>query len=371
MAMRAVQKSAVDVVRLVKTIEEVGPRNLSLVSRLTGIPVETVRYNVRVRLPRLGFRFRPVVDEGRLGLVKYFLRLRFYEDDEQDASELLNILARTAFLTYYASLAPHDGYVALASVPVEFEEEYQRLFEDLVELGVLASCELYPLDEVWKTSTDIRGFDLVTGRWNFNYTPANGGSIHRSIRLKRPDGDEEPIDKVDLLIIKELQKDALQPFTKMAKSLGISAPVISYHYKEHVVGRGLIQKYVLTWSNRGSFHEGEHLGLVLMCRGVDEDVLTRTNRVLQAIPFSSFEGLSLERAFYVFISTIPSSWLLRVLRLVKNEVRLCNVDLLFIEQSRHFTIPYEFYDDAMGWLFDRKKVLEALGRLADHAEYVT
>ena len=359
--MRVLQRSAVDIVRLVKAVEEVGPRNLSLISRLTGIPTETVRYNVRVRLPRLGFKFRPVVDEGKLGLVKYFIRFTLHDDFKDFHRAILDALARTAYLTYYATLMPHDGYMALASVPVEFEKEYGELFEELIDAGIIASCELYPLDEVWKTSTDIRGFDIISRKWGFSYSAVDGGSEYRSIRLSRPDCEEPEVDKIDLLVIKELQKDPLQPFTKMARNVHVHSSVLNYHYKEHVVARKLIPRYILTWSNKTSFSEGDHIGLMLMCREVDEETLAGMNRALRSIPFFSFEGLSEESALYIVISTIPSSWLLRVLKLVREETGLADINMFFIDEVMRYTIPYELYSDEMGWLFNREKVFEALG----------
>ncbi|RLF14030.1 MAG: hypothetical protein DRJ97_06985, partial [Thermoprotei archaeon] len=295
------QRTVEDIVRLVRAIEEVGPRNLSLVARLVNMPVETVRYIVKVRLPRLGFVFRPVVDEARLGLVKYFLRLSLDEDFRDIAPSILDALARTAYLTYYAALVPQDEYVALASVPVDLEDQYRNLLELLISSNILHSCEVYPLDEVWKISADIKGFNLMNGAEVIEDIEPCKKHARRSIRLKRPDCVEPSVDKIDLLIIKELQKNPLQPFTQMAETLHVREHVLRYHYRAHIVSGGLIPRYMVTWSPREGFLRGDYIGVLLLHRSIDEDVLESVGGILRSIPFSSFEGVCEEQGLYVAI----------------------------------------------------------------------
>ena len=359
------QRPVEDLVKLIRTAEEVGPRNISLIARLTGIPVETARYIIKVRLPKLGLRFRPVIDEGRLGLVKHLLRLEFSDELRPLASGMLDALARTAYITYYAALLPHDGYIVLADVPVEYERRYHRLFEALLHEGLLKSYELYPLDCVWKRSIDVRGIDFTNGEWKIKISLEEPGSSRQSIEVVKPDCEEPGVDKTDLLIIKELEKDPLQPFTRMARALGIKEYTLRYHYNEHVIGRGLIPKYRIIWSSKEGFERGDYIGLVLFCYDVDEEGLKQIGEIIEAIPSSSFEGISEEHALYTAIMTIRSSWLVGILRLIRSKLSHYQILTTFIDpaRKRRYTIPYELFDDETGWIFDEKRIWDSLQHL--------
>ncbi len=355
------QRPIEDLVKLIRTAEEVGPRNISLIARLTGIPVETARYIIKVRLPRLGLRFRPIINDGRLGLVKHLMKLEFNYELKSLAPEILDVLAKTAYVTYYATLLPNDGYMVWADVPIEYEGRYRRLLESLTQKGILKSYELYPLDWVWVRSIDIRGIDLTSGEWKIDVTLKQSEYRRERVEIVKPDC-EKWIDKVDLLVIKELEKNPLQPFTHMARTLGIKEYILRYHYKEHVIGRGLISRYRVIWSSKESFERGDYVGLALFCQDVDEEVLERMSEIVEATPSSSFEAISEERALYVAIMTIRSSWLVGILRLIRDKLPHNQMSIMFIDpvRRRRYTIPYELFDENAGWMFDEKKIWESL-----------
>jgi len=51
----------------------------------------------------------------------------------------------------------------------------------------------------------------------------------------------EDFDKQDLLIIRELQKDATTKIVNIANKLGVSKQLVSYHLRKHILPRGLIK----------------------------------------------------------------------------------------------------------------------------------
>ena len=361
------RRAMVDIVRLIKAIEKVGPRNAALIARITGIPERTARYWIKVKLPGLGFVFRPVVDESRLGLVKHLMRARFRDDLEHAALNVLDVLGRRAYLTYYAGLMPHDEFIALVDLPVNMEDNYKALLYELANAGVLDSYELYPLDEVWKTSTDVRYFDFNRGTWALDVVVPDEEIGERTTVIKRANCEEPSIDKIDLLIVKELQKDALQPFTQMAETLGVDEATLRYHYREHVLN-GIISGYVVHWHLKGSLLRGDSMGLVLLSE-VDEGMFARMSSILAKIPFSRFEGISIEHALYVLIMEVPTSWLASTLKLIRGARLPRGAELTFIDGLRigNFTIPYKLYDDEVGWTFDKKSVRNEVDRVLSSA----
>lgn len=58
-------------------------------------------------------------------------------------------------------------------------------------------------------------------------------------------------DKFDVLMLKELEKDATISFIDLAKILKISPQLARYHYQKHIIERGLIESFEVT-----AFHFG-------------------------------------------------------------------------------------------------------------------
>ena len=67
-------------VTIVNTIKEVGPRNVTLISRITGIPTETVRYKINKQLAAKGFRVHIAVDFHKLAMKSYSVVLDFSDE---------------------------------------------------------------------------------------------------------------------------------------------------------------------------------------------------------------------------------------------------------------------------------------------------
>ena len=59
-----------------------------------------------------------------------------------------------------------------------------------------------------------------------------------------------------LRIIEQLQLDANVQLTEVAKSLQINPKTLSWHYRAHVLGRGLLKGYTVNWIGTGYDHRG-------------------------------------------------------------------------------------------------------------------
>jgi DNA-binding Lrp family transcriptional regulator len=63
------------------------------------------------------------------------------------------------------------------------------------------------------------------------------------ITLIEPDDWPIKVDYTDLLIIKELEMDGRRTLTDISKKLGIPLETVKYHFREHVLKRGLVEGY--------------------------------------------------------------------------------------------------------------------------------
>jgi len=96
--------------RIIAAIGAAGPRNVAQISRMTHAHQETIRYKVKKRFGRLGFRFHAEVDFEKLGLTLHWATLDFTKEYYGMAPQILRALNQVGYLTYFAKLVPQGTY---------------------------------------------------------------------------------------------------------------------------------------------------------------------------------------------------------------------------------------------------------------------
>src|SRR5579884_4540239 len=102
---------------MIEAIKQIGPRNMSKVSSMTNIPVETVRYKLKRQLPKMVFSIHAQPSYGKLGLSVYWATLRFARQDTQLSARVLNYLGEKGYLVYYSRELPNGRYSANFALP--------------------------------------------------------------------------------------------------------------------------------------------------------------------------------------------------------------------------------------------------------------
>ena len=112
---------------------------------MTGAHQETIRYKIKKRFGRLGFRFHAEVDFGKIGLRLHWATLDFARPYHEMAPQILRALNQVGYLTYYAKIVPQGNYVALFSLPENATDQYKEFLSGLADKEILGS---FALDEV-------------------------------------------------------------------------------------------------------------------------------------------------------------------------------------------------------------------------------
>src|SRR2546428_9781573 len=103
--------------KIIKAIQKVGPKNVSLLSRLTGAHAETIRYKVKRQFGRLGFKIHADIDYAKLALTLHWGTFQFTPSHAASAVGIFKTLNEKGYLTYYATVVPQGNYVALFTLP--------------------------------------------------------------------------------------------------------------------------------------------------------------------------------------------------------------------------------------------------------------
>jgi len=326
--------------KIIRAIQKVGPKNVSLLSRLTGAHAETIRYKVKKQFGRLGFKIHADVDYRKLGLFLHWGTLQFTQRYAESARGIFTSLNQAGYLTYYGKVVPQGRYVALFALPTNVTEEYRGFLN-----------ELKP-----------RYFNFQSGKWEVDWSKVKLEDARPLEREERRAPAE--VDLFDLLLIKELQIDALQHIVGIARKLKVHQKTLEYHYRTHVQKQKLIPTYYVRWM-RNIEKTLAHSVMVtrLTFKGLTTNEFLKAQSAISKIPFLWAEDL-LKDGTYLATLCIPVQETLTTFDYLSTQVpgldERVQVGLVDQGDASLFTIPYNMFEK--GWKFDAERLKSSLLR---------
>ena len=347
--------------RIIKAIGTAGPRNVAQISRMTGAHQETIRYKIKKRFGRLGFKFHAVVDYAKLGLTLHWATFEFSDAYYGMAAQTLRTLNQVGYLTYYAKLVPQGNYIALLAIPQNTGDQYREFLSELTHKGILDRFSLQEVIVRRHKVMDPRFFNFRSGRWEieWNKVAEQQPAPLASERKTRP----ADFDYYDLLVIKELQKDSLQHLTGIAKKLKVHQKTLEYHYRTHVQKWKLVSSYTIRWA-QDTTKRPIHSTLMTRMRFSDlgRQELATVQAAVSKIPFLWQEDL-LQDGTYIAMMYVPLTDLADVSSYVgaatPNLASRVEVSFVNYSDATLFTIPYNMYQDG-SWKFNARQIESAL-----------
>src|SRR5437870_7778936 len=290
--------------KIIKAIQKVGPKNVSLLSRLTGAHAETIRYKVKKQFGRLGFKIHADVDYAKLGLSLHWGTFQFSPKYLASAKSIFKTLNEVGYLTYYGKVVPQGYYVALFALPTDATQEYHAILGELKKVGVLTD---FSFDEVLVSRHNMMNpkyFNFQSGKWEVDWSKVKLEDARPLERDERRAAAE--VDYFDLLLIKELQIDALQHIVGIARKLKVHQKTLEYHYRTHVQKQKLIPAYVVRWM-RNIERSMSHSVVVtrVTFKDLSASEFLKTQAAMSKIPFLWAEDL-LKDGTYIATLCIPA-----------------------------------------------------------------
>jgi DNA-binding Lrp family transcriptional regulator len=347
--------------RIITAIGQAGPRNVAQISRMTGAHQETIRYKIKKRFGRLGFRFHAEVDFAKLGLSPHWATLNFAKPYESVATQILQTLNEVGYLTYYARIVPQGNFAALFALPQSKADEYAGFLSNLTAKGILTSSTLDAVQADRHKVMDPHFFNFRSGRWEIEWDKVPAQAAH-PLGLGGKSKVED-FDYYDLLVIKELQKDSLQHLTGIARKLKVHQKTLEYHYRTHVQKWKLIPSYRIRWVQDTTKRLVHSVATTML---TFHDLSNSEYIALQAatskIPFLWSEHL-LANGRYLAVLNVPVTDMISATTYINDAVTNLGpkAEVGFVKPSEaySFTIPYNMYQDGR-WKFDAGRMETAL-----------
>jgi DNA-binding Lrp family transcriptional regulator len=352
-------------VKILQTLCEIGPRNLSKIARIVGISSQKLNF----RLKRLGsnpqffLRMHTNIYHTNLGLKKAVVVVEAKPGMEQ---LLFDCLKANGFWLYVCrSYGMGEGCTAIYTIPVEHCHEFEEFIHEIRRLGVAKRAHIY-----W--STCFQGgritsewFDRYKENWVFRWDDwikeVQTQTTDLPYTLKEPESYPILGDEIDVHMLMKLEKDATTSLTEVAKMLGISRQLAQFHFKNRMIGRKLVEGYqifAMLYGNSPSvmvlflmsFHDYETLAKFARSL-LNKSFLINMGKILgkNLILMEVYLPMDEFRKFVYALSTLARMKLVRGYRYAIQDLRI---------RSRQ-TISGEFFKGD-GWVYDHKNHIDTL-----------
>jgi DNA-binding Lrp family transcriptional regulator len=334
---------------MARHIMEVGP-HLGEVARRTGVFKETARYRFHKYFLERGFVVQANLDYQKLGLKRLVIIAKMAPRFQQYSVTIMSALSEICYLTGFAEETLKGEYIMQVTVPAGLLEECGRLYKTLKDIGIFTKMQVLSFEEVRSVPMKPEYYDFPEGSWAYDWQ----GEEIMGVRLVRSGRSEvEKYDMSDLLILKELNIDANRTLVAIAKKLNISSRTLQHHYKNHVMGRGLIKNYKIMWqgtrynakTEKAESKRHTYLGIILLVTGTSDGQRAKLMANFNHLPFLWFEASdpNYYAEFIIPINSYPE--FLKRVRTVTEQTGT-KPQLFVADQTKalRFTIAYRLYN---------------------------
>ncbi|MDG6994321.1 MAG: hypothetical protein JRN52_00240 [Nitrososphaerota archaeon] len=231
--------------RAIPEIRTGGGRNIVELAKALHMPVETTRYKVKGMLKR-GLSVHASVDYNKFGLTRYYAYFRLSEKASVNEKKLFSILADQAFLVSASRRLPSNDYICEFAFPRSIDTSFSTLrkfLRGLAEEGVLKDVSVNTISSQKFHMIQSEFFDLKHGSWRIDW-----GKLRKETKLEWPEPKVAEFDELDLMIVRELELDALTRLSDIATTLKTTLNNIFYHFHKHIVEGKLVDEYIVQWN---------------------------------------------------------------------------------------------------------------------------
>ncbi len=359
-----------ELIQMAHCLAEVGP-NINEIARLTGQYKETVRYRYHRFFLDKGITVQAVPSYPKLGFKRLIVIAKLARSCEANARSIFTALCELCYLHSFTRVILSGEYVIHVAVPSELAGKVADVYKALHKSGLFTELELLEFDDMRNPPMKPEFFDFVRGTWSFDWNSAREKGMKLPLSAKPR---VERYDRVDLLVLKELDIDASRTLVKMAENVKVSLNALEFHYRDHVKARGLIKGYRLVW--QGTKYDREqrrvvsrkdiYVELTILLKDGTREEVAELMLLLNRMPFLWSEAYGAAYCAEVFLPNYAYVGFLEFIDGFANRIgKKLRVFVMDQSHALRFVVQYDLFDGgSRRWLLDEQAVLKALGSLA-------
>jgi DNA-binding Lrp family transcriptional regulator len=255
--------------------------------------------------------------------------------------------------------------LAIYGIPVGKEKEFEGFVSQLQKSNLV-----HNINFVWSTCIQVINatgawFDKASEEWSFPWdswveeVQRTQGELPYTLR--EPEEYIQKVDWIDIMILKELEKDCTIKLREIAKKLGTSLERVMYHFKNHVIKEGMFEGYqVIAEHYKNLCPDSFFFQFYFKNR----ESFTKFACSLMYKPFARYMGKEYGKNRLFVQIYLPREQLKNFLKALSKLVRaglLETYDYVIqdLTRTQRQTISYEFFKDNK-WEYDEKEYVEKL-----------
>lgn len=352
-----------------KILEALGkhdPRNISFVAESMGLPQTTVAYRVRKLIKRANLEMFAHLDWSKFGLMK---AVAIMEALPGKWGILWRVFKDFSYVTYLVRCQGRFiGCYAIFAFPANQKEKLKELLDEAARLQIISHYLFFWTTNLCRVCPKFSWFDFSKGRWVFRWqqwiNEVSNASENLSPRLLDPQRYPVMVDEKDLIILREVEQNAIVNFNKLAKIVGISPSSVGERYKKHLVERKLIVDHFIGVS-LFPFELSNFCSFIIRFR--DQRSLAKFTNSLNDKPFMLSYAKVIGRNSIVAHTHTPNSEFPDLLVSLDRLVEMSLIrDFFYVTLIRKpyvdNPLPCELFKDG-AWHYDQKENLERLRKM--------
>ncbi len=232
---------------IIMSIYDFDPHNERQIAEHLGVDPYFLRRRINALKARGYLRVTAIPNLHRLGLIPHLLLIKA---PALTLASLASLFMSSPYWRYITrSYSGSLIYLVKMGIPKDKVHAFEEFLGRLVSEGVFERVAVIRTSNPFYVKPSLVYYDSIRGMWRLDFDAwiadileAEGNSLDTDIIwASSPTAD---FDMLDLELLERLEADGLRPLYRIAQQIGCSASMVYYHYLKHVVGRGLLLKYV-------------------------------------------------------------------------------------------------------------------------------
>jgi DNA-binding Lrp family transcriptional regulator len=338
------------------------PRNLSDLAVQLEMPRPSLRYRIKNLHSNFSLNLYGNIYHTFIGLRKVIVSA----DAKPGYEELLyECLKTNDYWLYVSQCIGALRCLAIYGIPAEKEKEFEGFISQLQELNLVQNVNYF-----WSTCIQVINstgvwFDKTSEEWSFPWNSwveeVQRTQAELPYTLKEPDAYTQKADWLDIMILKELEKDSTIKMTEIAKKLGTSLERVIYHFKNHVIEKGMFEGYQVIAEHYKNLGADSYFFQFYF---KNRENLTKFANSLMYKPFARYMGKEYGKNRLFAQIYLPREQLINFQKAISKLIRARLLDtyeyvIQDLSRTQRQTISYEFFK-GNNWEYDDKKYLQKL-----------
>ena len=233
--------------KIIGALSKYDPRNIAAIAKTVNLPNSTLAFRIKKLMKKIDLELNARVDFTKLGLAKAII---FTEALPGRWNTLWNALEDLGYLTYVTKChGKFYGCYSIFAFPANCKGRLREYFDEAKRLKAISNFLFFWTTNLCEVHPSFDSYDFEKKEWIFQWKKMKeeieGAPNKLSEKLMDPRDYPIMADEIDLIMLRQLEKNGVSTFKELAKISKMSPKNVAYRYKKHLIERQLITDHMV------------------------------------------------------------------------------------------------------------------------------